>query len=153
MGELQVVVVTSLEEMAEALSVRRAVFIEEQAVPESEEIDQHDREPGFVTSSRHVLVRSEGRPVGAGRLLLTHGDEELPHIGRVAVLAAYRRQGVGREVMMALHRLAREQGYRGATLAAQTHALGFYEKLGYVARGEVFLDVGIEHQDMDLLFD
>jgi len=31
------------------------------------------------------------------------------------------------------------------------HAIGFYEGLGYVARGPVFLDAGIEHRDMDLL--
>jgi predicted GNAT family N-acyltransferase len=92
--------------------------------------------------------------VGAGRLLLVPGDaNDLPHIGRVAVLAPYRGQGVGRALMAALHELAREQGYRGATLAAQTHALGFYRKLGYVARGEVYFEAGIEHQDMDLLFE
>jgi predicted GNAT family N-acyltransferase len=35
------------------------------------------------------------------------------------------------------------------TLAAQLQAIGFYERLGYVARGDVFLDAGIEHRWMD----
>ncbi len=152
MSEFEVVRVTSAAEMAEALTVRRAVFIVEQGIPESEEIDRHDVDPGYLTGARHVLVRYEGQPVGTGRLLQTVEGEELPHIGRVAVLASYRGRGAGRAVMSALHDLAREQGYRGATLSAQAHALGFYEKLGYVSRGGRHYEVGIEHQNMDLLF-
>ena len=40
----------------------------------------------------------------------------------------------------------------GITLAAQLHAIGFYETLGYVVRGKVFLDADIEHRWMDLAF-
>jgi hypothetical protein len=47
----------------------------------------------------------------------------------------------------------RELGFPGITLAAQLHAVSFYEGLGYVARGEVFLDAGIEHRWMDLAFE
>ena len=58
--------------------------------------------------------------------------------------------GVG--VMDALHEEARRRGHAGVTLGAQEYAVGFYAKLGYVARGEVFLDAGIEHRWMDLVF-
>jgi predicted GNAT family N-acyltransferase len=51
--------------------------------------------------------------------------------------------------MEALHDLARQQGFRAITLAAQLHAIGFYERLGYAARGDVFLDAGIEHRWMN----
>jgi predicted GNAT family N-acyltransferase len=66
------------------------------------------------------------------------------------VLAEHRRRGIGRAVMRALHDLARFRNAKSVTLAAQLQALGFYERLGYVARGDVFLDAGIEHRWMDV---
>ena len=142
-------------QMTEALAIRRAVFIEEQRVPEDEEIDAHDGDPATVTSAVHVLARRGGRPIGTGRLLLGRDDAGRgpsghAHIGRVAVLASERRGGVGRLVMEALQAEARARGFEGITLAAQLHAVPFYERLGYVARGDVFLDAGIEHRWMDL---
>ncbi len=154
---LEVTLVRTAAELAEALAVRRVVFIEEQGVPESEEIDAHDGDPATVTTAVHVLARRDGRAVGTGRLLLEYPRGGHAHIGRVAVLAAERRGGVGRAVMRALEGEARRCGFAGITLAAQLHAIPFYERLGYVlasdeARGEVFLDAGIEHRWMDLAF-
>ncbi|MEO0503034.1 MAG: GNAT family N-acetyltransferase, partial [Pseudomonadota bacterium] len=34
-------------------------------------------------------------------------------------------------------------------LGAQTHALSFYEKLGFEAFGPVYDDAGIPHRDME----
>jgi predicted GNAT family N-acyltransferase len=147
-----VTLVRSAEEMAACLEVRRAVFIEEQRVPEAEEIDAHDGDPAVVTTAVHVLARLDGRAVGTGRLLLEYPAGANAHIGRVAVLAAERRGGAGRAVMRALEAEARRRGFAGITLAAQLHAIPFYERLGYVARGDVFLDAGIEHRWMDLGF-
>jgi len=146
---LELVTVTSMEQMQQALSVRRRVFIEEQAVPEIEEIDAHDGDPVVVRSAVHVLALLAGAPVATGRLLLPEGNEHA-HVGRVAVLAEHRGTGCGSAVMLALHERARERGLYDITLGAQTHAIGFYERLGYVAYGEVFLDAGIEHRWMDL---
>ncbi len=151
MTDLDAIYITTQSEMAEALAVRRRVFIEEQAVPEDLEIDEHDGDPSAVDTCLHVLVRLGGEAVGTGRLLLERDEFGQVHIGRVAVLAGQRRHGVGRAVMAALHELARAQGFDSITLAAQTHAIGFYERLGYVLRpGDVFLDAGIEHRWMDL---
>lgn len=152
MTDLDVTVVRTIEEMAAALEVRRAVFIEEQGVAESEEIDAHDGDPALVTSAVHVLARRAGRAVGTGRLLLEYQRGSTAHIGRVAVLAEERRGGVGRAVMRALEAEAQSRGFPGITLAAQLHAIPFYERLGYVARGDVFLDAAIEHRWMDLAF-
>ena len=119
---LEVVRVVTFGQMQEALAVRRAVFIEEQGVPEDLEIDEHDADPASVSSAIHVLVRVGGLPVATGRLLLNEPDGR-SHVGRVAVLAEQRRQGVGRAVMVALHRVALDQAVASITLAAQLHAI------------------------------
>jgi predicted GNAT family N-acyltransferase len=148
---IEVTVIRTPAEMAEALSVRRRVFIDEQGVTEAEEIDAYDGDPATVATAVHVLGRVDGVAVATARLLLDTGDR-YPHIGRVAVLADQRRHGYGEAVMAALHDEARRRGLPGITLGAQLHAIPFYERLGYVARGEVFLDAGIEHRWMDLAF-
>jgi predicted GNAT family N-acyltransferase len=149
MPEFEAVPVTTLAQMADALAVRRRVFIEEQGVPEDEEIDDHDGDPGRTSTALHVVLYREGTPIATGRLLLPH-DGEAAHIGRVAVLAEHRLMGAGRAVMLALQSLAAARGMQDITLAAQLHAIGFYERLGYAARGDVFLDAGIEHRWMDI---
>lgn len=150
MTAFQVETVTTLAQMQDALAVRRAVFIEEQDVAEAEEIDAHDGDPAGVSSVVHVVAYHDGQPLGTGRLLLDTPVSEHAHIGRVAVLREHRGRGCGTAVMLALQEEARRRGYPGITLAAQLQAIPFYERLGYVARGEVFLDAGIEHRWMDL---
>jgi predicted GNAT family N-acyltransferase len=137
--------------MRAALAVRRVVFIEEQAVPEALEVDEYDGDPASLTTALHVIARLDGEAVATGRLLL-ESDHGHAHIGRVAVRREHRNRGYGRAVMEALQDLARQQGFEGITLAAQLHAIGFYERLGYMARDNVFLDAGIEHRWMDLTF-
>ncbi|MCY4455551.1 MAG: GNAT family N-acetyltransferase [Chloroflexi bacterium] len=149
----RVALVATPEEMQEALAVRRAVFIEEQLIDEDEEIDRYDADPTTVTDAVHVLGRLDGRPVATARLLLDQPAGEYPHIGRVAVLQSERGRYWGVGVMQALHEEAHRRGHAGVTLGAQEYAVGFYAKLGYVARGEVFLDAGIEHRWMDLVFE
>ena len=150
---LDVVTVTTAAEMSDVLVVRRAVFIEEQGISEDEEIDRYDGDPREMTSAVYVLGRLQGRPVATARLLLDQPAGDFPHIGRVAVLRELRGRHYGVAVMRALETEARARGCGGITLAAQTYALGFYEQLGYVARGDVFLDAGIDHRWMDLRFE
>ena len=151
--DLDIVTVTTAAEMSDVLVVRRAVFIDEQGISEDEEIDRYDGEPREMTSAVYVLGRLRGRPVATARLLLDQPVGDFPHIGRVAVLREFRGLHYGVAVMRALETEARERGCGGITLAAQTYALGFYEQLGYVARGDVFVDAGIDHRWMDLRFE
>ncbi|WP_108444774.1 GNAT family N-acetyltransferase [Halomonas denitrificans] len=122
----------------EATEIRRVVFIEEQRVPIEEEWDGRD---GVC---RHFLALQDGRPVGTARLLPD------AHIGRVAVLAEARGLGVGVALMRAAIEAARRDGHPRVELAAQTHALAFYERLGFEAQGGEFLDAGIPHRNMQL---
>ena len=139
------------QRLNDGLAVRRSVFIAEQGVPEAEEIDGYDREA--PSPRAFYLVGYIGaEPVATGRLLLDVAEADLPHISRVAVLREHRGHGYGKAIMAALHEEARARGARGVTLAAQLHAVGFYAALGYVGHGPVFLDAGIEHRSMDLVF-
>ncbi|MGJ7460936.1 GNAT family N-acetyltransferase [Halomonas sp. MA07-2] len=127
------------EALGEAASeIRRLVFIEEQRVPLAEEWDGRDGD------SRHFLALLDGAPVGTARLLPD------AHIGRVAVLAEARESGIGAALMAAAIETARRERYPDVELAAQTHALAFYERLGFIAFGNEFLDAGIPHRNMRL---
>ncbi len=130
------------EDMADVLEIRRVVFIVGQDVPEHEERDGKDEE------AIHLIARHDGKAVGTARILLIDG---VGKIGRVAVLDEMRGKGLGRDIMKAALDELRREGVSKAKLAAQTHALGFYEALGFVAEGPEFMDAGIPHRDMTLV--
>lgn len=128
------------DDLATCHALRRIVFIEEQSVPEAEELDGRD------AGALHLLARLDGVPVGCARLLI---EGETGKIGRVCVLQDYRGQGIGAALIRAALELLRDQpGVRRAKLGAQLHALAFYERLGFQAEGPDYLDAGIAHRDM-----
>ncbi|MFE9247543.1 GNAT family N-acetyltransferase [Streptomyces sp. NPDC007088] len=134
-------------------SVRKEVFVAEQGVPEDLEYDAFDA-PG--ASTVHVLaVTEDGTPLGTGRLLhgpgtadRTGGEPSVGSLGRLAVHRAARGSRVGAALVGALEEAAAACGLTAVDLHAQTHALGFYERLGYRAYGPEFLDAGIDHRAM-----
>lgn len=124
----------------EALSaVRKAVFVDEQGVPEALEWD------GLDAGGRHLLAEDAlGGPIGTVRLL---GDG---HIGRMAVMPKLRGKGVGRALLDEVLRLARRHEMGRLYLNAQVAATGFYERAGFRQVGEEFMDAGIPHRRMEL---
>ncbi|HET7792625.1 MAG TPA: YbgC/FadM family acyl-CoA thioesterase [Rhizobacter sp.] len=127
----------------DARNIRTSVFIEEQGIPMQMEWDEADPDPGCIHA---VAYNRFGRPLATGRLL-----EHVPgvaKIGRMAVAQTMRGSGVGRSVLDALMKTARERGYREAVLHAQTSAEAFYSRAGFVPRGVVFEEVGIPHIEM-----
>ncbi|MGV9343753.1 GNAT family N-acetyltransferase [Streptomyces spiralis] len=131
-------------------AVRKEVFVVEQGVPEDIEYDALD------AVALHVLaVREDGTPLGTGRLLhgeaaagRTGGDPTVGSLGRLAVTQQARGLGVGAALVRAIEDAARARGLAAVDLHAQTHALGFYERLGYEAYGPEFPDAGIPHRAM-----
>ena len=122
---------------ADIRRIRLDVFVREQQVPESLEMDERD------VHCTHVLAFDEdGVAIGTGRIDIDG------KIGRVAVTAAARGTGVGRALMAHLHVVGRERGLAEVWCHAQVTAAPFYERLGYVAVGERFLEAGIEHVEM-----
>lgn len=142
-GETMVrVVVGAWSELGlEAQAIRQAVFVDEQKIPAEMEWDAADE------SCLHAVAYNRlGRAVGTGRLL-----EHVPgvaKIGRMAVVAPMRGSRVGREVLEALMRAGRENGYGEVLLHAQLSAEGFYTRAGFQRRGPVFEEAGIGHVEM-----
>jgi predicted GNAT family N-acyltransferase len=120
-----------------AVPIRMQVFVEEQRVPAEVELDEMD------ATSEHAIARSAAGEVIATGRLLPDG-----HIGRMAVVAAWRGHGVGRAMLDALMTRATVRGVTCVVLAAQLHAVKFYVKSGFVPRGAMFMDAGIEHIEM-----
>lgn len=127
-----------LSELPEAHDIRTRVFIQEQGfVGEFDEIDR---------VALHVVLFEHDVPVATGRLF-PEGTQSM-HIGRVAVLPAYRGRGLGAAVIRELESAARTQGYTEVILSAQTRVRGFYEALGYQAFGDCYLDEFCPHIQM-----
>jgi predicted GNAT family N-acyltransferase len=72
------------------------------------------------------------------------------HIGRTAVLPLWRKQKVGTAIIEALLDEARSRGYKQVDVYAQTHAIPFYQKFGFVEYGKEFMDAGMPHKKMKL---
>jgi len=139
----RIVAIESPQRMADAHSVRRRVFIEEQHVPEELELDDDDQH------AVHALALLDDRPVGCGRFVV-HGGVEVK-IGRMAVLAELRGTGIGQAILEFLMSEARRRGFARAVLHAQLSAEGFYLKQGFLPVGPVFEEAGMSHRRMERL--
>lgn len=134
-------IVNNQQQLEDAFSVRKTVFIQEQHVPEVEEIDQYD------DSSVHFVLYDEAQiPIGAGRLRTIN---EIGKVERICVLKEKRKSGAGKIIMDAIEEHARKQGISIVKLNAQTHAIPFYRKLKYEIISDEFFDAGIPHRTME----
>ena len=131
------------EAPAEARAIRRRVFVEEQGVASDEEWDEHD---AAGAGTLHFVAYDGRRVVGCARLRAYDGAAK---IERVAVLPEQRGLGLGRALMEAAERAAREQGHTRLVLHAQSAVIPFYERLGWRALGPEFQEAGIPHRKME----
>jgi predicted GNAT family N-acyltransferase len=146
---MEIRVVTSPADLALAKQVRREVFVVEQEIPEELEYDTLD-----ATSTHLVAAAADGSPLGTARLIsgaeayeLTGVDDRVL-LGRLAVVKAARGTGLGAALVRAVEEAGRALGAKECELHAQVRAMGFYERLGYVAEGPVYDDAGIPHRTM-----
>ncbi|MFW2588584.1 GNAT family N-acetyltransferase [Sagittula sp. SSi028] len=122
--------------------IRRAVFIDEQGFTEAEEWDDLDHD------AVQLLIRDGATPVASARLLR---DGNTGKIGRICVLRPYRGRGLGaRLVTFGIDHFRATPGVDSVYLSAQTHALPFYEALGFAPYGDSYLDGSVPHRDMSL---
>lgn len=124
-----------------ATRVRYAVFVEEQYVPIELELDSID------SRAWHALAYLNGVCVGTARLFT---ENDRCHIGRMAVLAPYRRQGLGSALLSTLVQYAQAHHMGTIYLNAQVAVIPFYAKFHFISAGAIFNDAGIPHQTMRL---
>ena len=120
-------------------AIRYEVFVNEQQVPEAEEMDAFDE------TSMHLLASYvESGFIGCARIMPSG------QIGRMAVLKNFRGRGVGSRLMQAAITQAKQHRFASLFLHAQCHAESFYAQFGFVACGEVFEEASIRHVKMTL---
>lgn len=122
---------------ADALKVRTDVFVKEQGYPTEEEYDDMDEK------SWHVVLYDNSLPVAVGRMYSL--EKGVYKLGRIAVEKRLRKTGLGERIMREMMQRAVELGAHSFSLSAQTHAQGFYEKLGFTAYGEVYMEGHVPH--------
>ncbi|WP_066054928.1 GNAT family N-acetyltransferase [Robertmurraya korlensis] len=136
---MNVEIVTTKEKLQDAFNVRKHVFVEEQQVPEEEEIDQYDSE------CTHFVLYDQEVPIGAGRFRDLNG---IGKVERICVLSGSRNTGAGKLIMDKIEQYAKQNNYSALKLNAQTQAIPFYDKLGYEVISDEFMDAGIPHRTM-----
>lgn len=119
-------------------AIRTPVFIDEQLVAPDFEWDDID------ATAVHLLATLDNAPIACLRIIDYH------KIGRMAVLNAFRRHGLGAALLLEAVKLCKAHGSKCVYLSAQTHAIGFYQGCGFKVTSEVYQDVHIPHVDMQL---
>ena len=140
MSRLEVIEASTTKQISDCLKIREEVFINEQGVPEEEELDDLDN------LSFHAIAYLDSVPFATGRLINISTDNMT--IGRMAVLKKYRKSGYGKKVLRFLELHAERIGAKLITLHAQLHAKDFYINSGYKEKGNIFLEANIPHIEM-----
>ncbi|WPY00233.1 GNAT family N-acetyltransferase [Candidatus Trichorickettsia mobilis] len=131
------------QDIEECLKIRRKVFIEGQNVPEEEELD------GLDHDSDHYIIRLNDVTSGTARIRYIQNKAK---IERVAILTEYQGQGLGKKLMEYLIKAIRDSSkVKIAILGAQTHAIPFYENLGFSICSDEYIEAGIPHRDMQII--
>lgn len=138
---MKLVYAQNQKEIFSVVNIRKTVFILEQNVSVLEELDDFDY------TAEHYLVEVENEFVGTARII--YKDHEAI-IGRVAVLKEHRKKGYANFLIKQLIEVISKTEYDLIHIGAQKQALPFYEKLGFVVSGPLYLDANIEHYPMEL---
>lgn len=130
-------------ELYEILKSRAAIFVKEQKISYVDE-DDIDYE------SLHCFFHDGGKAIAYLRAYRdSSGDENAVKFGRVLTLA--HGQGIGSELVRQSVAAAKEKfGCKKIKIAAQKHAERFYQRLGFIATSDEYLEEGIVHVDMEL---
>lgn len=127
----------------EVLRFRQEIFVVEQASP-FPDLD------GLDQGAHHLLLHLGGALTGYARVIPDPAQRRVA-IGRVAVAAPWRRQGLGRLLMReALARCRHDAPRRLIVLSAQSHLVPFYRSFGFRTVSPPVLDYGIPHVEMAL---
>jgi predicted GNAT family N-acyltransferase len=140
MSEITILTVPVFSALANlAFNLRREVFVIEQRVPPEEELDSED------LTATHMVAISDGEVCGTLRVIRR---PEHHKIGRVAVAQVFRGKGIARALMLKAMDDHRDAADGRFYLTAQTDKVTLYQKLGFKAFAQEFMDGGIPHLAM-----
>lgn len=140
---MRVLIAKNIDDINTCYKLRKIVFVDEQKVPIEEEIDKYDE------SAVHFLLFRENVPIGAGRIY-QEDDIETAIVGRICILKDYRNTGAGWFLMNEIIDYCKKQDFSKIVLGAQEYALEFYQKLGFEACSQRYMDTNIPHFKMHL---
>lgn len=142
MASIRVIKISEPSQLDLAYQIRREVFVEEQKVPEAEEIDE------FEKDSFHFLAFLDSEPAGAARWRFTDKGVKLE---RFAVKKELRGKWIGSYLVSAvLKDIEQHQNTPGKQvyLHAQLNAVPLYLKFGFQKEGDIFEECDIKHYKM-----
>lgn len=126
-----------------AVAIRTQVFMIEQNVPKSIELDNLDDQ------TIHYVGFIDNKPITTARIA-ENDDHTNWHIQRVATIVEARGNGYAGQLLKQIIADAKQANIHNLDLGAQVQAIGFYEKLGFTAEGPVFQEANIDHRHMIL---
>ncbi|SEQ44736.1 Predicted N-acyltransferase, GNAT family [Virgibacillus subterraneus] len=132
-------VVETNDQRHQAYNVRTVVFVDEQNVPAEEELDEFDEQ------AIHLIGYDNDKPIAASRVRFVDSYGKLE---RICVLKDQRGKSNGAKMIESMEAIIKNEGYGKAKLNAQTHAIDFYQRLGYKTISGEFMDAGIPHVTM-----
>ena len=142
MNMIEVRSVALPDELEQAYTIRRKVFMEEQEVSLGDEFDGLDKE------SKHYLATVDGQAAGTARWRRTgHGIK----LERFAVLQEFRGKGIAKMLVTQVMKdvLADKGASERVYLHAQMEAVNLYAREGFKKVGNEFMECNIRHVEME----
>lgn len=140
-NNLKIRLVKDKNELKKVFLIRKIVFVEEQKVPKSMELDE------FEKISKHVIAYYGNRPIGCARIRFVNGKAKLE---RITVLKKYRGKGFGKLIVNHLIKYCKMKGIKKVYMNAQYYLKDYYKKFGFMPTGKPFMEAGIKHIKMHL---
>ena len=110
-------------------------------------LNLYDEDLDAEQKEYHLCALKEGKVVGI--ILLNPTTPEAFQMRQVAVDESLQGTGIGRQLVAFSEGVAREKGAKRIFLHARISAQPFYEKTGYHAVGEEYINLGIPHIEME----
>lgn len=140
MDSLEIKTVQYQDSMVAINQIRTKVFQEEQGVSAELEFD------GLDPGATHFLAYVHDQAVGTARIRAV--DEDTVKIERLAVLPDYRKQGIGKQLMVSALSAIAQRGKFLVIVHAQAYVAQLYQQLGFAIIGEPFNEAAIPHVKM-----
>lgn len=96
-----------------------------------------------------ILIGSFDEDQMLGCCILTKIDERRIRLRQMAVQKKLQGKGIGESIASFAENIARDKGYKILMMHARDTAIGFYEKYGYVVKGDQFIEVKTNHHVME----